>query len=401
MNILRNGNWLTRDRLTSYPPLFIVFYLLGFAAIAFTAHGLLDYQDRPLGSDFAAVYAAGTLARDGTPERAYDLLALLTQERDLFGQETALFTWNYPPYFLKIAEWFAALPYLAALGVWQALTLGLFLFSAHQILPLRIIAPLVLAFPGTFTNLGHGQTGFAVAGLLLLGATQLAKRPYLAGVALSLLIFKPHFAFALPLALLAGGHWRAILSGAATFLSLTALTFLAYGASVWQAFLTHLTQTQNQALEYSDTGFEKLQSTFAAIRLMGGSVSFAYAAQITISIVMMAGVMWIWAQRDLDRRIQFAALLVASLAAAPYSFDYDMMLLGAALLCMVAYEMEQGFQPWHKSALFLVWLAPALARPFATATALPLGLCLIFLMAGLVFQLAQRAHKKPGLKSRV
>jgi hypothetical protein len=57
---LRSGNWLTRERMRLVAVAVLIASVTGFAFLVVTAHGVIDRQGRPLGTDFSNVYAAGT-----------------------------------------------------------------------------------------------------------------------------------------------------------------------------------------------------------------------------------------------------------------------------------------------------------------------------------------------------
>ena len=85
-----------------------------------TAHGGVDRQGRPLGTDFSNVYAAGTYVLEGKPTAPFDPPRQYAREQTIFGKTTPFYGWHYPPYFLFIAGALAKLPYGLALTVWQA-----------------------------------------------------------------------------------------------------------------------------------------------------------------------------------------------------------------------------------------------------------------------------------------
>ena len=89
-----------------------------------TAHGGVDRQGRPLGTDFSNVYAAGTYVLEGKPDVPFDPPRQYTREQEIFGKATPFYGWHYPPYFLFVAGALAKLPYGVALAVWQASTLA-------------------------------------------------------------------------------------------------------------------------------------------------------------------------------------------------------------------------------------------------------------------------------------
>ena len=68
---------------------------------------------------------------------------------------------------------------------------------------------LALAAPAVFINAVGGQNSTWTAALFGSGLSLLERRPLLAGGLLGLLIYKPQLGLLIPVALLAGRHWRA------------------------------------------------------------------------------------------------------------------------------------------------------------------------------------------------
>ena len=129
---------------------------------------------------------------------------------------------------------------------------------------------LTLAAPVTLICLIHGHNGFLTALLLGGGLMLLDQRPFAAGLLFGCLIYKPQFALILPVLLLAGRHWRAIGGAMLSAALLVSLTLAIWGWPVWQAFLASLPLTRHVVIEQGSTGFHKIMSPFAAVRLWGG-----------------------------------------------------------------------------------------------------------------------------------
>ena len=383
IDVLRNGAWLTRERLRVYPLMLLIGLSLAVLFLGATSNGQMDRFDRPLGTDFSQVWTAGVEVLEGQPQVPYDNRVHAQKQRDLFGDKTQFYGWHYPPYFLGLAAVLALMPYLVALLAWQAATLALYLASVRAIIAGRI-APArawlipALAFPAVFVNLGHGHNGFLTAALLACALLCLDKRPWLAGLLIGLLAYKPQFALIVPVALVAGGHWRTLVSAAATVAAMTLATLALWGPAVWQGFFASLAFTRDVVLEQGSTGFEKIQTVFAGLRLIGASVAMAYAGQAVATLLVVLAVAWLWHQRA-DFRLRAAALMVATMLTTPYALDYDMMVLGPALAFMVMHGLERGFAPFEKTLLALVWVVPLLARCLGMATHVPVG---VLVMAG-------------------
>ncbi len=204
-------------------------YAAAIAFLIFTAHGLNDYQGRPLGSDFSNIYAAGWQANAGHASDIYSPAKHLAAERAIFGARTPFYGWHYPP-FLLIAAPLALLPYLAALLVWQGVTFAAYLAAMRALL--RRYAPelkdrswilLAIAFPAVFANLLAGHNGFLTAALLAGALAALDTQPLIAGLLFGLLAYKPQFGLMIPLVLLVTQRWRAIAGATCAVIALSLL----------------------------------------------------------------------------------------------------------------------------------------------------------------------------------
>jgi hypothetical protein len=243
------------------------------------------------------------------------------------------------------------------------------------------------AFPAVFVNIGHGQNGFLTTALLGGALHLLDRRPWLAGVLIGLLTYKPQFGVLIPIALLAGGRWRTIGAAVTTSAGLLALSFVALGGGVWHAFADSMNFTQTVVLEQGGTGWEKIQSIFSAVRMWGGSVQLAYAVQIALAAMLAASLAWLW-RSDAAFELKAAALAVGSLLATPYVLDYDLVVLGIAVAYLVRLGLSEGFRAGEISLLAAAWLAPLLSRYVAQAIAIPPGL---FVLLALYVFILRRA----------
>jgi alpha-1,2-mannosyltransferase len=199
---------------------------------------------------------------------------------------------------------------------------------------------------------------------------------------LGLLAYKPQFGLMIPLVLVATGRWRTVASAALTVAGLTLATTLAFGPEVWTAFLASTRFTRLVVLEAGDTGWHKIETVFAWVRMWGGSVALAYAAQGTVTVALALALLWVW-RSTAAFRLKAAALAIATILATPYSLDYDMMVLAPAIASLALDGMRRGFFPYHRSALALLWIVPLFARSFAELTLIPIGVIAMLVVFGL------------------
>lgn len=373
---LRDGDFLTGERARLWAGGFLVAFAAAILFLALTAHGLNDYKGRPLGTDFSDVYAAGTMANAGDGAWAYDPARHYAREQAIFGHDTPFYGWHYPPFFLMAAGTLAQLPYLPALVLWQAVGLLLYL-AAMALLTRRPRDPawllLALAFPAVFVNRLYGQNGFITAALFAGALAVLDKRPMVAGILFGLVAYKPQFAILIPLVLAASGRWKTFAAATATLAALVLAAALVFGPEIWSAFFASAHFSRTVVLEQGGTGFEKIQSVFAAIRLLGGSVDAAYAAQAVATLSVAASLFALW-RSPAAMECKGAGLCLGALLATPYCLDYDMMLLAPTIALLALDGRARGFLPYEKAVLAALWLFPIAARGVAGTTHVPLGL---------------------------
>jgi alpha-1,2-mannosyltransferase len=374
---LRSGEWLTPARARGYSLILLGLCVLAVAGWIASSDGLIDRNGKPLGTDFSNVYAAGQLTWQDRPAEAYEPALQHTAEKAVFGgREVPFYGWHYPPFFFAVAVLVAAVPYAWGLSIWLATSLMAYLAAMRAILPRPETLLIAAAFPAVFVNIGHGQNGFLTAALLGGALHLLDRRPWLAGILIGLLTYKPQFGVLIPIALLASGRWRTIGAAVTTVAGLLALSFVTLGGGVWHAFLDSMTFTQTVVLEQGGTGWEKIQSIFSAVRMWGGSVQLGYAVQIALAVMLAATLARLW-RSDAAFELKAAALAVGSLLATPYVLDYDLVVLGIAIAYFARLGLKQGFRACEISLLAAAWIVPLLSRGLAQVTAIPLGLLVL------------------------
>ena len=382
---LRSGEWLTPARARGYSLILLGICTLAIAGWIAVSDGLIDRNGKPLGTDFSNVYAAGSLTWQGRPAEAYQPALQHAEEQAVFGgREVPFYGWLYPPFFFSVAFLVASLPYAWGLAIWLAASLAAYLAAMRAILPRPETLLIAAAFPAVFINIGHGQNGFLTAALLGGALHWLDRRPWLAGVLIGLLAYKPQFGVLIPVALLAGGRWSTIGAAVATIAALLAVSFVTLGGGVWHAFADSMTFTQTVVLEQGGIGWEKIQSVFSAMRMWGAGVHLAYAVQIALALMLAASLAWLW-QSNAAFELKASALATASLLATPYVLDYDLVALAVGIVFFVRHGLSRGFRTFEISLLAAAWIVPLLSRVVAGATGIPLGL--VVLLAFYVFTL--------------
>jgi len=371
---LRTGAWLTRDRVASYAGILVVLEILLLIFFVLGTNGLIVELGVPVTTDFASFYAAGLLAAEGAPELVYDQAAHLDTIRRVTAPGIDYLYYYYPPVFLLICAAFAVLPYLPAFYLFQAVTMAAYLVVGRAVLQEKGAMGwlLLLASPAVYWTLGLGQNAFLTAAALGGALLLVDKRPFLAGLLFGLVCYKPHFGLLIPVALAAGGHWRAFGGAAVSVLGLIALSLLMFGWQTWSDYLV-LFSGASGSYEHGDIDLAAFITPFGGARLIGIPVPVAYGLQVAVTLAAAAAVGWVW-RRKASLPVRAAVLCAAVPVAVHVALLYDMVLSAIAIFWLIRASRHTGWLPWEKTLLALVLIAPLVSRfPFGMAWHVPLG----------------------------
>ncbi len=362
---------LDRRRIFTYCRILLAVEIGVFLIFIAGTHGLIVPLSGPTSTDFVSFYAAGTLADAGAPELAYDQgnHYLAEQSATAPGIEYRFF--YYPPVFLLLCAVLAHLPYLLAFFLFEGATLVFYLIVARRILGERgwpVFIPL-LAFPAVFWTMGLGQNAFLTASLFGAATLCIDRRPVLAGVLFGALCYKPHFGLLVPVALLAGQHWRASAAAFASAATLCGLSLILLGWETWRDFLAAAAGS-HATYESGQITFGGLVSPFGAVLLLGGTRAAAYAVQtgMTLAAGFLVAVVW---RRGYSLPVRAAILAAATLVAIPVVLIYDLMLgtIAAAWLIRDAGKLPA----WGRTALACLFVLTLDPRGMAEASHIPIA----------------------------
>lgn len=378
MNSLISGDWLTPDRLRVYPRIFVALYVAIAALWVAFSVDLIDQKGKPLGYDFITFWSAADIALDGHPADAFDHEKLFAYQQKAVPalSDEVVFLWHYPPTFQLLSLPLALVPYLWSYGLFVALTLAVFLATLRLTIDLPPAARpdawwLLLAFPGVFINIFHGQNAFLTTAVFAGGLLLLESRPVAAGLLIGLLSYKPHFGLLLPFVLLAGGYSRSFAVAAATALASAGLATAVLGLEPWRAFAANL-ETTRYVLEQGLLPWHKMHSVFAMARLLGAGIPLSYALHGAVALVVAVLTVRAWRFAP-PLGLRVALLTVATMILSPYFFDYDLAILALPLGLLAADGLRNGWRPGMRSMLAVVWSIPISAVVLADHAALQLS----------------------------
>lgn len=375
--------FLTRERLTSYSRILVALYIACWTGWFVTGPDLLALHEKRVGSDFLTFYVGSRLSVSGDPSAAYDYPRFSTSAREIIGSNATLGQWLYPPVLAAIVMPFTYLPHLAALLAWLTLTIAAYLYVVGRTHRDRLTPWLAAAFLGTLANAMGGQNGFLSAAIIGIGFLNLRSAPFVGGVIFGVMIYKPQLALLIPIALLFGGHGRALLGFAAGVVATIGVSLAVVGWDGWLNFFTSIPVTQAM-LEAGGRNWFRMPTAFVAARLLGADLLTAQICQLLVSAAAAATVAWVWWQ-PAPFALKAAALGVGSLLLSPFVFYYDWTVLVVSVAWLVQDLGRRGIPAWQVWTIVLAWFFPLFGPIIAHLTNLQLGpVILLAILAAVV-----------------
>jgi Glycosyltransferase family 87 len=312
--------------------------------------------------DFGWMWLSGKLAAAGEAARVFDYAAFSAAQLAFFGPNSCYHfnRFYYPPTFLFFTYPLGWMPYLVAAAAWIAASLILYEAAVHAVIPRRaaLIAAATPFFVAVDIDMPH--TGFLTAALIGLALAFTERRPWVAGVSLGLLTYKPHFGLLFPVALLASRNWRALGIATAIAAMFGIAAAVAFGYAGWTSFFDSLTD-RSATLGPASAAEVRLHSIFGLLQWAGASPLTAWSGQLAVSVAALLGIGALWA-KPLPFSLRAASLSVGSVLASPYLLFYDLCILTVAAAFLVRDGLSRGFLPGERTVLLVCWPALFLVK---------------------------------------
>jgi hypothetical protein len=204
-------------------------------------------------------------------------------------------------------------------------------------------------------NIDFVHTGFLTAALMGLSLVFMERRPWISGIFLGLLTYKPQFGLLFPVALLASRNWRALGSATASTVVLGVTAAIVFGYAGWASFIDGLAD-RSPSLGPGAAGEVTLFSLFGFLHWAGASPWMSWTAQLVVSTTLTLGICFLWA-KPFPYDLRAAALCIGSLIVSPYVLFYDLCILSIAMAFLVKGGLLRGFLPGERTAIVLCWAA--------------------------------------------
>lgn len=304
--------------------------------------------------DFGVFWVVSDMLSDRAGQ-IYDPVAVTNAQAFIADPGLGLFPWVYPPTALGLVSPFSMVPFWTAYAIWLALSLVAYSLAVRALAGRIWPAALVLAlasFP-FWTAIRAGQLAPVIGALAIAAILSLDRRPVLAGLLIaSVGLVKPQLMILAPVALAAGGHWRAFaVAGAATLAGIGA-TLAIFGTAIWQDWFAAVSGFPAILTELGiETHAVTWRSFLTELGLTGPARTVLHAAGAVAAAVLAALVF----ARSRDPGVRLTVLVGGAFFITPYAMKYDLLILLPVAAWLMIRPKRGALDWWLASAGFALY----------------------------------------------
>jgi len=376
MNLWSNFAALLTPRRLRAQALVLALCLWGICALDFATPGPFDHAGNIKFQDFLPFYISARLLAQGRSHQlfnqqiAFDQMhAILRESGDDRPTRVRLASVYGPQVGLCFVP-LSRLSFPTAARLWIALSVILYFACIYLLLRISprirdhsaFIWLAAIAYPPLFHFFVRGQLSVLLLTCFTASALALhAKRNFLAGFALGILVFKPQFLVAIPIVLLLAGSWRALsglILSAAVQLS---LTWAIFGTSVMRAYFETLLH-MSRWIETAEPGLARIQMhslrSFWSLLLPWPKVALILYLMTSIVAILLAASAF---KKSSNPALRFSALTLAAVLVNPHLFIYDLLVFIPVFLLLADWALQEAdpqLQSTFRVLLYLAFVLP-------------------------------------------
>jgi hypothetical protein len=304
-------------------------------------------------ADFSAFHIVAQRIWRGDLDLTYQFAAFTKMQMEAAGGTTGVMPWTYPPQFDLLLAPLALLPGWAAYLLFTTITLAAYLMTLRVIAGNNLALVLVIFFPAIAITISIGQNGLLTGALIGLICINVERRPVLSGLALGVMVIKPHLAVAAGIYMLLTRRWSAVLAAATVVVASSLICTLAFGPQIWIAWLGSI----REAASYLEDGryqLFRMISAYAALYKAGLPPAGAFWGQMAMAALALVAVALAIA-RGPSSRFALGVVSVASVMISPYAYDYDLPIVGIGLALLLP-DLVSLASPRERGAIYALLL---------------------------------------------
>ncbi len=381
--------WLTPRRLRAHATILAI-CLWGACVIDFSTPGLIDRAGNIKFQDFLPLYVSAQFVAQGRADALYNQQAAVTTMKSIIAQATpprsmlSRLPNLYGPQVSLLFVPITRFSFPAAARIWAALSLIVFAACAYVLWKCcpalhphpGMLALAALAFPPLFHFFVRGQNSALVLACFTAAFFAFrAQRPWLAGIALGFLVFKPQFLMAIPLILLLSGGLKALIGLLASAAAQLAFARVYFGSAIMRAYVGTLVHFPRW-IETAEPGIAHMQMhslrSFWALLIPWPQAALPLYVLCSLVVMWWAAAIW---KSSVPLALRFSALTLAAVLVNPHLFVYDLLALAPAFLLLADWTIAHPHHPAStamRPLLYLAFVLPLLG-PLAQWTHLQLS----------------------------
>ena len=345
----------------------VVLWLVAAADVATTSRYMRTGQVK--GTDFVHFYTLAYLSAHGRADKFADLSVQRATQIELVPESEK--DWYPPAYGPQVALALTPLGFLSyerALLAWIVVTsavyLGLITALARRTTHLRahvgLVALAAIAYPPFWNLIIHGQLSIVAVGSVVCAYLALARdRRWIAGAALGVLAYKPPLAIPALAVLVLAREWRASAGWLVTAATQPVVAAVVLGPDTLLAYKELLFGSRRLA-EILLSKPAQMHSLRAFWVLLIPNATLALVLYAICAALAIAAAVVIW-RRTADPALKMAALVLATVLAAPHLYVYDVVLLAPVWIWLTDWYLAQPALPAaFGRTLYVGYVAPVL-----------------------------------------
>jgi Glycosyltransferase family 87 len=339
LDLSRSPSFFTRRRVRGHAALLAVVVWMLYAA-NLTHPGLRDWFGQVKAADFVHEYVLGKIALERNEPLLYDYQGQLQLSRlAIPGLAGESYLPIYAPQVSLLYSPFAMLPYLWAAALWMLFSAAMYAACCYAVWRTApnlqgegsTIAILALALPAFFNLIAFGQnSAIALCAFVLAYLALRSRKPFFAGMALGVLLYKPQLGIAAAVLFVLTLDWRLILGGLVTAASQLGIAWAYYGKICLLDYF-HALRNLGQNAKLLEPKLFQMYSLRSFWQMLLPWPSVAFALYLVSAVIVLALLYRAWRSPG-PLSLRYAAFLVATVLVDPHLTSYDLVVLAPAFL---------------------------------------------------------------------
>jgi Glycosyltransferase family 87 len=341
--------WLTYRRLTAQA-IMLGFLFWTAAAVDFSTPGVMDRAGNVKFQDFLQFYVGAMLVQHGQTDQLFDWQVARDLMHQIAPQWKYALPMVYGPQMALGFSPFSRLSFLTAATLWVMLASGIYFVCCYmtwRVCPQlsgyrRLFWLLALAYPPFFEFVIRGQiSALVVACFTVAYFAWRERRPWIAGIALGCLVFKPQFLVAIPIVFLLARAWTEFFATLFSAGAQLGLCWLRFGTNVMRQYVTTLAHLPKLiAATETDKAHALMHSLRSFWSLLISSRDLALALYLISALAVFGLTIRSWNSAG-PLSLRFTALVVCATLVNPHLFVYDLLALAPALILLADWILEK------------------------------------------------------------